>query len=401
MLFAANHISYLDITVLGSLLDASFIAKTEVAGWPLFGWLARLQRSVFIDRRARSTAHQRDSIAARLAAGEALILFPEGTSGDGNRLLPFKSALFSVADQHGHAARRGDGAARVDRLYEARRDADRARAAAVFRLVRRDVAGAAFVADAGSGPARSRRRVPSADQPGRVRLAQGSGALLRGARRGGSRRRAERAARDAGAERRRRTALARRRLMPTAQPASGTRSAPTERNGFPPRRFTSDELRIVTKRLFIKTYGCQMNVYDSARMAELLAPLGYARPPAPDGADLVILNTCHIREKAAEKVFSELGAIRRLKTARERRGGQMVDRGRRLRRAGRGRGNPARARRLSISFSGRRPITACPRWSRGPSAAARQVLDTSFPAEPKFDHLPRAGRARARGSPPF
>jgi 1-acyl-sn-glycerol-3-phosphate acyltransferase len=101
VLFAANHISYLDITVLGSLLDASFIAKTEVAGWPLFGWLARLQRSVFIDRRARSTAHQRDSIAARLAAAEALILFPEGTSGDGVRLLPFKSALFSVAD---HAA---------------------------------------------------------------------------------------------------------------------------------------------------------------------------------------------------------------------------------------------------------------------------------------------------------
>src|SRR3954468_9012674 len=98
VLFAANHISYLDITVLGSLLDASFIAKTEVAGWPLFGWLARLQRSVFIDRRARSTAHQRDSIAARLAANEALILFPEGTSGGGVRLLPFKSALFSVAD---------------------------------------------------------------------------------------------------------------------------------------------------------------------------------------------------------------------------------------------------------------------------------------------------------------
>src|SRR5215210_6351082 len=102
VLFAVNHISYLDITVLGSLLDASFIAKTEVAGWPLFGWLARLQRSVFIDRRARSTALQRDSIAARLAANEALILFPEGTSGDGTRLLPFKSALFGVADYVGN-----------------------------------------------------------------------------------------------------------------------------------------------------------------------------------------------------------------------------------------------------------------------------------------------------------
>ena len=99
VLFAANHISYLDITVFGSLIAGSFIAKNEVAGWPLFGWLARLQRSVFIDRRVRSTAHQRDTIAGRLAAKEALILFPEGTSGDGNRVLAFKSALFSAADQ--------------------------------------------------------------------------------------------------------------------------------------------------------------------------------------------------------------------------------------------------------------------------------------------------------------
>jgi lyso-ornithine lipid O-acyltransferase len=101
VLFAANHVSYLDITVLGSLLPASFIAKREVEGWPLFGWLARLQRTVFIDRRLRSTAQQRDSIADRLAASDALILFPEGTSGDGNRILPFKSALFSVADRGG------------------------------------------------------------------------------------------------------------------------------------------------------------------------------------------------------------------------------------------------------------------------------------------------------------
>src|SRR5207248_9115886 len=74
----------------------------------------------------------------------------------------------------------------------------------------------------------------------------------------------------------------------------------------------------MTKRLFIKTYGCQMNVYDSARMAELLAPFGYEAAAGPEDADLVILNTCHIREKAAEKVFSELGSIRRMKQARER-----------------------------------------------------------------------------------
>ena len=98
VLFAANHVSYIDITVLGSLIAGSFIAKTEVARWPLFGWLALLQRSVFIDRQVRSTAQQRDEIGRRLADGEALILFPEGTSGDGNRVLPFKSALFGVAD---------------------------------------------------------------------------------------------------------------------------------------------------------------------------------------------------------------------------------------------------------------------------------------------------------------
>jgi lyso-ornithine lipid O-acyltransferase len=96
-LFVSNHVSYADITVLGALIAGSFIAKTEVAGWPFFGWLAKLQRTVFVDRRARTTPFQRDSITARLSAGEALILFPEGTSSDGNRVLPFKSALFSAA----------------------------------------------------------------------------------------------------------------------------------------------------------------------------------------------------------------------------------------------------------------------------------------------------------------
>ena len=97
VLFAANHISYTDITILGSVIPGSFIAKAEVADWPFFGWLAKLQRSVFVDRRVRSTATQRDAIGDRLAAGDALILFPEGTSGDGNRVLPFKSALFGAA----------------------------------------------------------------------------------------------------------------------------------------------------------------------------------------------------------------------------------------------------------------------------------------------------------------
>ncbi|MBU3971266.1 MAG: tRNA (N6-isopentenyl adenosine(37)-C2)-methylthiotransferase MiaB, partial [Alphaproteobacteria bacterium] len=78
----------------------------------------------------------------------------------------------------------------------------------------------------------------------------------------------------------------------------------------------SDDAGAPAKRLFIKTYGCQMNVYDSERMADVLRPLGYAATDTAEDADFVILNTCHIREKAAEKVYSELGKLRELKDAR-------------------------------------------------------------------------------------
>ncbi len=98
-LFVANHSSYLDIMVYGALIKGSFIAKTEVGRWPLFGTLAKLQRSVFVDRQIRSLVAQKDEIAKRLVARDNLILFPEGTSNDGNQVLPFKSSLFVVADQ--------------------------------------------------------------------------------------------------------------------------------------------------------------------------------------------------------------------------------------------------------------------------------------------------------------
>ncbi len=78
------------------------------------------------------------------------------------------------------------------------------------------------------------------------------------------------------------------------------------------------------KKLFVKTYGCQMNAYDSAKMADLLAPLGYAQADAPEGADMVILNTCHIRERAAEKVYSELGRLKQMKAAKAKDGGKML-----------------------------------------------------------------------------
>lgn len=99
ILFVCNHTSYSDIAIMGSLLPASFIAKIEVASWPFFGVLAKLQRTVFIDRLRKRASHQRNAIFRRLEAGDNLILFPEGTSSDGNFVLPFKSALFSVAQE--------------------------------------------------------------------------------------------------------------------------------------------------------------------------------------------------------------------------------------------------------------------------------------------------------------
>jgi tRNA-2-methylthio-N6-dimethylallyladenosine synthase len=78
------------------------------------------------------------------------------------------------------------------------------------------------------------------------------------------------------------------------------------------------------KKLYIKTWGCQMNVYDSNRMADILSALGYKTVDKPDDADMVILNTCHIREKATDKVFSDLGRLRPLKEAKEAKGEKMV-----------------------------------------------------------------------------
>ncbi|GJD93538.1 lysophospholipid acyltransferase family protein [Methylobacterium iners] len=97
-LVLSNHISWLDILVLGSLRPLSFVAKSEIAGWPVIGMLARLQRTVFIDRARRAaTADVNATVADRLAAGDLIVLFAEGTTGDGNRLLPFRSSLVGAA----------------------------------------------------------------------------------------------------------------------------------------------------------------------------------------------------------------------------------------------------------------------------------------------------------------
>lgn len=97
IMFVCNHVSYIDIPVLGKTINGYFVAKSEVRQWPVFGFLAELNRTVFIERRGRKAAEQRSQLADILGNGKNLILFPEGTSSDGSKVLPFKSTLFDAA----------------------------------------------------------------------------------------------------------------------------------------------------------------------------------------------------------------------------------------------------------------------------------------------------------------
>lgn len=108
LLVTPNHASWLDISVIASLMPISFVAKAEVATWPLFGLFAKLQRTVFVDRTRRTAAGKAaGELGARLAAGDCMVLFPEGTSSLGDGVLPFRSALLGAAraaiDAGGHA----------------------------------------------------------------------------------------------------------------------------------------------------------------------------------------------------------------------------------------------------------------------------------------------------------
>jgi lyso-ornithine lipid O-acyltransferase len=99
-LILSNHVSWIDIIALSTLMPMSFVAKAEIATWPIFGTLARLQRSVFVDRQKRGdTARVNAEIAERLAEGDPIVLFAESTTSDGNRILPFRSALVGAAHQ--------------------------------------------------------------------------------------------------------------------------------------------------------------------------------------------------------------------------------------------------------------------------------------------------------------
>ncbi|MDJ1158748.1 tRNA (N6-isopentenyl adenosine(37)-C2)-methylthiotransferase MiaB [Chelatococcus sp. SYSU_G07232] len=148
------------------------------------------------------------------------------------------------------------------------------------------------------------------------------------------------------------------------------------------------------KKVFVKSYGCQMNVYDAERMADVLAPQGYVETADAEDADLVILNTCHIREKAAEKVFSELGRVRKLKDERAADGREttvvvagcvaQAEGGEIVRRA------PVVDLVVGPQSYHRLPeLLAKARETRG-------VVDTEFPVEDKFDHLPRPSRDKIR-----
>ncbi|HEY1301788.1 MAG TPA: tRNA (N6-isopentenyl adenosine(37)-C2)-methylthiotransferase MiaB [Stellaceae bacterium] len=150
------------------------------------------------------------------------------------------------------------------------------------------------------------------------------------------------------------------------------------------------ENRDQPKRVFIRTYGCQMNVYDSARMVELLAPLGFSRTDAAADADLVILNTCHIREKAAEKVFSELGQLRGLKA---RRGDQLLIAVAGCVAQAEGAEIIRRAPFVDLVFGPQSYHQLADMIARAGNAQG-SVLETAFPAEPKFDALPEE-----RGAP--
>ena len=144
----------------------------------------------------------------------------------------------------------------------------------------------------------------------------------------------------------------------------------------------------VPKKLYIKTYGCQMNVYDSVRMADALAPLGYAQTEDPGDADFVILNTCHIREKASEKVYSELGRLRPLKEAAAAEGRQLLFGVAGCVAQAEGEEMLRRAPVVDLVFGPQTYHRLPEMVTRLLGGEGRGLVDTDFPLESKFDHLP-------------
>ena len=156
------------------------------------------------------------------------------------------------------------------------------------------------------------------------------------------------------------------------------------------------------KKAYIKTYGCQMNVYDSQRMADALAPLGYVLSSAPENADLVILNTCHIREKAAEKVYSEIGKLRRLKSRRRSESRDMIVAVAGCVAQAEGEEILKRAPVVDLVI-GPQIYHRLPELLMRVARARQPIVATEFPPEDKFEHIEAPSREtiRARGVSAF
>ena len=156
-----------------------------------------------------------------------------------------------------------------------------------------------------------------------------------------------------------------------------------------------------SRKVFVKSYGCQMNVYDAERMKDALAGEGYSEAPVIEDADLVILNTCHIRERATEKVFSELGKVREVQDARAARGEKTM-----IAVAGcvaQAEGGEILRRQAAVDLVvGPQSYHRLPDLLRRAVSGAR-VVETEFPPEDKFDHLaaPSPTAIRGRGVAAF
>ena len=162
------------------------------------------------------------------------------------------------------------------------------------------------------------------------------------------------------------------------------------------KREIKEDPTLGTKQVYIKTYGCQMNAYDSTRMADLLAPLGYALVAEPKDADLVILNTCHIREKATEKVYSDLGRLRPFKEARTSKGLPQIIAVAGCTAQAEG-GEIMRREPIVDAVFGPQSYHKLPeiiaratRAAQAKTGEGRGILEVDFPAESKFDALPEA-----------
>lgn len=153
----------------------------------------------------------------------------------------------------------------------------------------------------------------------------------------------------------------------------------------PPMKMAQENMTDTKKKLYIKTWGCQMNVYDSHRMADILKPLGYELSDEPDGADMIVLNTCHIREKATDKVFSELGRLKKHKRAKEAEGKKMI-----MAVAGcvaQAEGDFILERDSDVDMVfGPQAYHELPQMII--KATGERVVNTDFPVESKFDALP-------------